>query len=74
MKMSTPRFTPRLFFILQKYNKMASLQKIQKSHLHIAVSIPLSSKDFIIQKNKKGGGGGGWWLKSNLFIKYTTII
>ena len=46
--MSTPRSTsgsttgstPRFFFILQKFDKIASLQKVQKSHLHIAVSIP----------------------------------
>ena len=73
--MSTPRSTPRstsgsttgsnprFFFILQKFDKIASLQKVQKSHLHIAVSIPLSSRNFIIQKTKKGGGGGGWWFK-----------
>ena len=39
---------------------------IQKSHLHIAVSIPLSSRDLIIQNTKMGGGGGGWWFKLNV--------
>ena len=42
---------------------------VQKSHLHIAVSIPLSSRVFIIQKAKKGGGGGGRWFKLKLLMK-----
>ena len=57
-------FLDKIQRVLQKFDKIASLQKVQKSHLHIAVSIPLSSRNFLIQKTKKGGGGGGCTMYS----------